>query len=76
MLVLLASLPPTYESLVTTFLGKKSTIKMIKVTMVILQSKVLRRENQTSSSDGGSSFLVVSKGVGGSRRSGRGSHGG
>lgn len=75
-LVLLASLPPSYESLVTALLVKKSTIKMDEVTAVILQNEVLRRKNPASSSDGGSSALAVFGGAGGNRRSGRGSRGG
>ena len=35
-LVLLVSLPPSYESLVTALLVRKSTIKIDKVTMMIL----------------------------------------
>ena len=65
-LVLLASLPPSYESLVTALLVGKSTIKMDEITAVILQNEVLRRENPASSL-GGRSALVVSGGVGGSR---------
>ena len=67
-LVLLASLPPLYESLVTALLLGKSTIKMNEVTMVILQNEILRRKNSASSSSD-SSALVVSGGVGDSRRS-------
>ena len=58
-LVLLASLPPSYESLVTTLLVRKSTIKIDEVTAVILQNEILRRENPASSSGGGSLALVV-----------------
>ena len=41
-LVLLASHLSSYESLVTALLMEKSTVKMDKVTMVILQKKVLK----------------------------------
>ena len=68
MLVLLASLPPSYESLVTAFLVEKSTIKMDEVTTIILQNEVLKKKNPTLSS-GGSSALVVSGGVRGGRQS-------
>ena len=44
MLVLLASLPHSYESLVTALLVEKSTIKMDEVTTVILQNEVLKRK--------------------------------
>ena len=73
-LVLLASLPPLYETLVTSLLVGKSTIKMDEVTAAILQDEVLRRENPASSSGGGSSALVASGGAGGGRRSDRRSH--
>ena len=59
MLVLLASLLSLYESLITTLLVGKSTIKMDEVTAVILQNEVLRRDNPASSSYGGSTTLVV-----------------
>ena len=65
-LVLLASLSPSYESLVTALLMKKSTIKMDKVTTTILQNEILRRKIPASSSDG-SSALVFSGGAGGGR---------
>ena len=58
-LVLLPSLLPSYEFLVTALLVRKSTIKIDEVTTVILQNKVLRRENPASSSSGSSSALVV-----------------
>ena len=67
-LVLLVSLPPSYESLVTAFLVGKSTIKMDEVTVAILQNEVLKRENTASSSGGGSSALVASGRAGGGRR--------
>ena len=70
MLVLLVSLLPSYESLMTTLLVGKSTIKMDEITMAILQNEILRRENSALSLDG-SSALVVSRGVGGSRQSDR-----
>ena len=70
-LVLLASLPPSYESLMSTLLVGKSTIKMDEVTTTILQNEVLRRENPALSSDDGSSALVASGRVGGGRRSDR-----
>ena len=70
-LILLASLLPLYESLVTALLVGKSTIKMDEVTTVILQNEVLRMENPASSSGGSSSALVVSEGAGGCRQSGR-----
>ena len=44
-LVLLASLFPSYEFLVTALLVGKSIIKMDEITMIILQNKILRREN-------------------------------
>ena len=75
-LILLASLFPSYESLVTTLLMAKSTIKMDEITIMILQNEILRRKNPFSSSVGGSSALVVSRGAGGSRWSNRGSQGG
>ena len=74
-MILLASLPPSYESLVTTLLVEKNTIKIDEVTMVIIQNEVLKQENQASSSYGGSSDLVVSGGVDCNRRSDRGSQG-
>ena len=70
-LVLLASFPPSYESLVTALLVGKSTIKMDEVTAVILQNEILRRENSASSSDSGSLTLVTFEGAGGDRRSDR-----
>ena len=70
-LVLLASLPSSYESLVTALLVGKSTIKMDEVTAAILQNEVLRRENPASSSGGDSSALVASGGAGGGRRNDR-----
>ena len=69
-LVLLASLPPSCEFLVTALLVEKSTIKMDEVIMMILQNEVLRQKNVASSLDG-SSALVVSGGVGGNRWSDR-----
>ena len=66
-LVLLASLLPSYESLMTALLMGKSTIKMDEITAVILQNKILRRENPASSSGDGSPALVVFEGVGGGR---------
>ena len=45
MLVLLASLLLSFESLVTALLVGKSTIKMDEVTVVLLQNEILRREN-------------------------------
>ena len=68
-LVLLASLLPLYESSMAALLVEKSTIKMDEVTTVILQNEVLKRENPASSSDGGSSALVISGGARGDRRS-------
>ena len=67
-LVLLALLLPSYESLVTTFLVGKTTIKMDEVTIMILQNEILRRENPASSSDGDSSALAISRRIGGGRR--------
>ena len=58
-LVLLELLPPLYESLVTALLIKKSTIKMDEVTVMILQNKIIRRENSASNLDGGSSTLTI-----------------
>ena len=66
-LVLLALLLPLYESLVTTLLVEKSTIKMDEVIMVIFQNEFLRRENLVSSSDNNSSTLTIFEGAGGSR---------
>ena len=66
-LVLLASLLPSYESLVTTLLVRKGIIKMDEITMAILRNEVLRKENPASSSDSGSSILVVSRGARGDR---------
>ena len=60
-LVMLASLSPSYESLMTALLVGKSTIKMDEVTMVILQNEVLRRKNQASSLNGGSSTSMISR---------------
>ena len=74
-LVLLSSLPQSFESLVTALLVGKSTIKMEEVTSALLQNEVLRRENQASSS-GGNSALVVSGRASDRRRSDRGSRGG
>ena len=54
----------------TALLVGKSTIKMDEVTTVILQNEVLKKKNPASSS-GNSSTLVVSRGVGGNRRSDR-----
>ena len=56
----------------TALLVEKRTIKMDKVTAVILQNEILRRENSALSLDG-SSALVVSGRVGGGRRSDRSS---
>ena len=70
-LVLLASLPSSYESLVTALLVGKSTIKMDEVTAAILQNEVLNRENPASSSSGGSSALVAFGRAGGGRWSDR-----
>ena len=67
---MLASLPPSYEFLVTALLVEKSIIKMEEVTMVILQNEVLRRENLALSS-GSSSTLVVFEGAGDGRQSDR-----
>ena len=72
-LVLLALLLPLYESLVTTLLVEKSTIKMDEVIMVILQKKNFKRENLASSSDGDNSALAISRGADDSRRNDRGS---
>ena len=69
-LVLLASLPPPYEFLMTALLVGKSTIKIDKVIVAIVQNKILRRENPALSS-GGSSALVVFRRVGGGRWSDR-----
>ena len=67
MLVLLASLLSSYESLVTALLVEKSTIKMDEITMMILLNEILRRENPALSSDRGSLALIVFGGAGGSR---------
>ena len=74
-LVLLASLLPFFESLMSAFLVKKSTIKMDEVTMVLLQNEILRRKNRASSSDGDST-LTMTGGSGGRRQSGRRSQSG
>ena len=68
---MLASLLPSYESLVTALLVGKSTIKIDEVTAAILQNEVLRRENPASSLGDGSSALVASGGAGGGRQSNR-----
>ena len=60
------SLFPSYESLMTTILMRKSTIKMDEVTIVILQNEVLRRENLTLSL-GDSLALAIFGGAGGGR---------
>ena len=70
-LVLLASFSPSYESLVTALLVRKSTIKMDEVITTILQNEVLRKENPASSSDDGSLTLVAFGRAGGGRRSDR-----
>ena len=49
-LILLASLPPSYKSLMITLLVEKSTIKMDKVTTMILQIEVLKNMSQSQSS--------------------------
>ena len=69
-LVLLLSLLLSYESLVTAFLMEKNTIKMEKIISALLENEVLRQENRASSS-GGDSTMMVSKGDGSRRRSGR-----
>ena len=53
-LVLLLSLLLSFESLVTTLLVRKSTIKIEEVISVRLQNKILKRENRASSSSGDS----------------------
>ena len=58
-LVLLASLRPLYKSLMTALLVGKSTIKMDEVIAVILQNRILKRENPVLSSGNGSSVLMV-----------------
>ena len=68
---MLASLLPSYESLVTALLVEKSIIKMDEVTAMILQNEILRRKNPASSSGGGSSALVASGGARDDRRSDR-----
>ena len=50
-LVLLASLLLSFESLATDLLVEKSTIKIDEVTVALLQNEILRRENRASSSD-------------------------
>ena len=65
-LVLLSSLYLSFESLVTTFLVEKCTIKMEEVTSIFLQNKILRQENQTLSLDGDSA-MAVTGGCGGRR---------
>ena len=59
MLILLASLSPSYESLMTALLVGKSTIKMDKVTIVILQNEILRRENPASSLGSSLALMVL-----------------
>ena len=71
MLVLLASLPPSYESLVTALLVEKSTIKIDEVITTILQNEILKRKNPASSSDGNSSASVAFGGAEGGRWSDR-----
>ena len=68
---MLASLPPSYEFLVTALLVRKSTIKMDEITMVILQNEILKKKNPASSSSGGSSVLVIFGEAGGGRQSDR-----
>ena len=58
MLVLLASLSLSYESLVIALLVEKSIMKMDEVIMIILHSEILKRENPASSSDGSSALAV------------------
>ena len=71
-LVLLSSLPYSFESLVTALLVGKSSIKMEEVTSTLFQNEILRRENQASSSSG-NSVLTISREAGGRRWSDRGS---
>ena len=73
-LVLLSSLPHSFDSLVTALLVRKSTIKMEEVISALLQNEVLRRENEASSS-GGNSALTISGGAGDRQRSDRGLRG-
>ena len=49
MLVLLSSLPPSFESLVIALLVGKSSIKMEDVTFALLQNKILKWKNRVSS---------------------------
>ena len=72
MLVLLLSLLFFFEFLVTSFLMKKSTIKMNKITSALLQDEVLRWKNRASSL-GGNSAMVVTREDGSRRRRGKGS---
>ena len=65
-LVLLSSLPSSFESLMTILLIGKSTIKIEEMTSTLFQNKVLRRENWASSL-GGDLAIVVTGGCSGRR---------
>nr|XP_010906061.1 patatin-like protein 3 [Elaeis guineensis] len=55
-LILLSSLPSSFESLMAALLVGKSTIKIEEVTSVLLQNEILRQENRVSSSDSDSTL--------------------
>ena len=59
MLVLLSLFSPSFESLVTALLMRKSTIKMEEVTSALLQNEILRRKNWTSSLSGDSALMMT-----------------
>ena len=65
-LILLSSLSPSFDSLVTTLFVGKSTIKMEEVTSALLQNKILRCKNRASCLSGNST-LTVTEGGGGKR---------
>lgn len=72
MLVLLSSLPSSFESLVTAHLAWKSTIKMKEVPAALLQNEIFKQENRALSS-GGNLALPATESAGGKGRSDKGS---
>ena len=63
-LILLSSLLPSFESLVTVLFMRKSTIKMNEVISVLLQTETFKRENRASSSCDDSTLVVIGGGGG------------
>ena len=63
-LILLSSLSPSFESLMTALLMEKSTIKIDEITSILLQNKILKLQNPALSLDDDSTLTMTTSGDG------------